>query len=476
MTLEHLLRPAAGVRARPALGSGGRATALLRPLLLALALAAAPACDGGSPSTPPPPAERDLAWLRQNAVPLRTVQPGGDYADLAPLRQMVGSARMVGLGEGTHGTREFFLMKHRLVEFLVKEMGFNTFGLEATWAETNRINDYVHGGPGNPRAFLSGTYFWTWNTQEVLDLIEWMRRHNQNPGSAPKVSFLGFDMQYSRVTMSDVEAFLAKADPAARDSARAHYACYRKYQDNNFGSNPNYSGAPPEDRTACRAGVQAVHSLLERNRERFTRAASAAEYERALRGARIVVQNEDTRSAANATEGSLARDRYMAENSAWLLDQAGPGGKVVLWAHNYHVSNQVGAQGFHLRQKYGRDYVNLGFAFDRGVLNAMEQTATGSFTGLKAMSVPPAPEGTYEAELRRLGQPRFLVDLRPIEGSPPASAAWLAGPLSFRSIGSVFRPTDPGSYFALTRLAATYDLLVWVEETSATVLLPFVLE
>ncbi|HLL45960.1 MAG TPA: erythromycin esterase family protein, partial [Longimicrobiaceae bacterium] len=188
-------------------------------LLLALSLAAS-GCDSPSALPPTEGGEHDVSWLRRNAVPFRTDAPGGDLSDLAPLGRIVGNARVVGLGEATHGTREFFRMKHRVLEYLVKERGFNTFAIEATWAECERINDYVHGAPGDPRKLLSAQRFWTWNTQEVLDMIEWMRRHNQNPGRAPRVSFHGFDMQYQRVAMDDVEAFLARVDPAALPAIR----------------------------------------------------------------------------------------------------------------------------------------------------------------------------------------------------------------------------------------------------------------
>ncbi len=125
-------------------------------LLVSLLLALLPACGESSPTPPPGP---EIAWLRENAVEFRTAEPGGDYADLMPLEQIIGNARVVALGEATHGTREFFQMKHRILEFLVREMGFTTFGIEATWAEANRVNDYVHTGVGDPAVLLSNLYF-----------------------------------------------------------------------------------------------------------------------------------------------------------------------------------------------------------------------------------------------------------------------------------------------------------------------------
>lgn len=436
-------------------------------LLLALSLAAS-GCD--SPSAPPPTegGEHDVAWLRKNLVPFRTDAPGGDLSDLAPLGRIVGNARVVGLGEATHGTREFFRMKHRVLEYLVKERGFDTFAIEATWAECERINDYVHGAPGDPRRLLSAQRFWTWNTQEVLDMIEWMRRHNQDPGGAPKVSFHGFDMQYSRVTMDDVEAFVGRVDPAALPAIRAHYACFRRYEDPPAADRPLvYSQAPAAERESCLRGILAVYAHLEAARDRYVRASSAAEYARALRAARIVVQNEEH------LRGDPVRDAYMAENAAWLLQQAGPGARMVVWAHNGHVAAESLRMGGYLRQRLGSDYLVAGFSFDRGTLNAVVRPLTGGPTSLRSAVAAPAHEGSYEYEFERLGQPRFLLDLRPLRSSPPASAAWMRGPLEMRNVGAVFMES-PRYGFGRALLPVSYDVIIHLSETSASTLLPFV--
>ena len=84
-----------------------------------------------------------IAWVRANAMPLASVEAGHGFADLEPLRHIIGDARIVSLGEATHGTREFFQLKHRLLEFCVSELGFTIFGIEASYPECLRINDYV---------------------------------------------------------------------------------------------------------------------------------------------------------------------------------------------------------------------------------------------------------------------------------------------------------------------------------------------
>jgi erythromycin esterase-like protein len=153
-----------------------------------------------------------VQWMRQNAIPLQTVEAGHGFADLQPLGQIVGNARIVELGEATHGTREFFQLKHRMVEYLAAQKGFTIFSIEGNMPEAYRLNDYVLHGVGDPKELLKGLYFWTWNTQEVLDMILWMRDFNQS--GKGHIEFTGFDMQFATLSVEAVRHFVQQYDPA----------------------------------------------------------------------------------------------------------------------------------------------------------------------------------------------------------------------------------------------------------------------
>ena len=155
------------------------------------------------------------SWLAANAIRLSTVEAGHGFADMQPLKKIVGEARVVSLGEATHGTREFFQLKHRMLEFLVNEMGFNIFAIEATMPESFDINEYVLTGQGDPAKALAGIYFWTWDTEEVLGMIEWMRRYNADAQHTRKVKFYGFDMQSAARAAKVTLAYLRRVDPAS---------------------------------------------------------------------------------------------------------------------------------------------------------------------------------------------------------------------------------------------------------------------
>ncbi|MBI2214263.1 MAG: erythromycin esterase family protein [Acidobacteria bacterium] len=343
-------------------------------------------------------------------------------------------------------------MKHRILEFLVEEMGFTVFAIEANLPEADVVDEYVQWGEGSAATALSGMYFWTWDTDEVLDLIEWMREYNLRRGDRPAVHFRGFDAQYVNVAVPRVRDFVARVDATRAGEVRELYRCI---DGKNYVTYPSLSLAQQK---ACRESIGRAHALLEQNRSQYTAASSLEEYERHLRYARIVVQAE-----AIWTGGARARDAFMAENTIWLTDTVHAGKKVVLWAHNYHVAaHQPVAMGYPLRQHYGSAMVVVGFAFDRGTFNARSwpQGPPGPQT------IASSPPGAYEEFFATAGQPRFLLDLRRL---PPVAAQFLAQSRSIWSIGSVYEELSPTRYYRWALpLGAAFDLIVYFETTTAS--------
>ncbi|MGD8627009.1 MAG: erythromycin esterase family protein, partial [Anaerolineae bacterium] len=269
-----------------------------RKLLLILVGLGIAACNT-TPATPGIENTPEAAsWLQENAIPFSTAQPGSDFADLLPLTGLIGEARLVALGEATHGTHEFFQVKHRLIEFLVQEMGFTVFALEAYWPETNRINDYVLSGNGNARELLATLQYWPWNTQEMLDLIEWMRDYNAQRGQAPPVRFYGFDMQNAKLALEDLLDYLQRVDPGAASQANSNTACFRPYLDYTW-QQVEYAQLPAEARTACRQDLQALYDSLLAQQSAYESLSSSDAFANALQSARLLLQNE---SLAAVTE------------------------------------------------------------------------------------------------------------------------------------------------------------------------------
>jgi erythromycin esterase len=402
--------------------------------------------------------EEVTAWFQSAAIPLESTSPQSGLKDLMPLLSAVGDARIVAMGEATHGTREFFQLKHRMLEFLVERMGFTVFGIEANWPESLAVNDYVLNGKGDPAQALAGLYFWTWNTEEVLDMIQWMRMYNQDPRHAQKVKFCGFDMQVSRVAVSNVELYLQKADA---EEAKVASTILAPLSD--AAAEREYPAKSAGFRHKTSEGIQSLLARFESRKKAYQDSSSIDEWESARHNLEIVQQAEEMHSAV-PTGSSSVRDRSMAENVKWILDHEGPTSKIMLWAHNGHVSTlPVGAgetMGMSLRRMYGKKMVVGGFSFDHGSFQAIQQGK-----GLREFTVGPATPGSLDAALAATGIPIVAIDLRRAPSSG-AVADWLNTPQLMRSIGAVYSENSPGAYFASANLHS-FDLIFFVNHTTA---------
>jgi len=154
-------------------------------------------------------------WLRTHAIRLQTVDPMSDLGDLQPLAPVIGDARIAG-GEATHGTREHFLYRHRLLRFLVTQKGFRALAFESPRPTGLALNQYVLGGEGDPARLLGKAVFGVWYSQEVLDAIQWMHEYNATVRPDQRVEFVGIDIQVTRLSASAVAQYLDRVDPQFR--------------------------------------------------------------------------------------------------------------------------------------------------------------------------------------------------------------------------------------------------------------------
>jgi erythromycin esterase len=417
-----------------------------------------------------PTPQQAVDWLGRAVSVLTTTDPQASLADLDPLGSMIGPAHLVGLGEGTHGTREFFQMKHRILELLVRQKGFTRFAIEATSPEANDMNRYVLTGEGDPRVLLSRLYKWPWNTQEVLDMMLWMRQWNSTAAPSQKVQFLGFDMQSPGASMDSVQAFVSRVDSANASCVQLRYACLAPYR-NHGGtvglSTANYAALTAASKAACAGGLQEVFDLFSSYSANYQSASSAATFQLRLHDARLVQQFEAMASIAYDRNASIfSRDKSMAENVEWLRDQAGSDARIVLWAHNLHINSVPQFMGGYLRAAYGSDYVNLGFLFGHGGFNAVG--ANGE--GLMAWTVTQIPANSIEAIFAGTGKQEALFDTRQIAAGGSAAAA-LRGPIAMRNIGAVLDPAIETAYFLFPD---DFDLLIYLDATTPSWLLPFI--
>lgn len=305
-------------------------------------------------SYPDTASEKVLQALRASTFPLKTVHAGSDFDDLQPLQSILKDKRIVALGEATHGTSEFFRMKHRLLEFLVREMGFQHFGMELSPADGQVINAYIMGEAADLRQVL----YWPWATAEVVEMLDWMRAYNADPTSPHKLTFHGIDP--------------------------------------------------------------------------------------------IVGQ----------------RDASMAENVAGILEEAGSESKIVLWAHNGHISNATGRMGHYLKQRWGEQAYLLGFEFNSGAFTSRMAT-------IHTYSMGAASPDYYAYGLAKLDEPILYLDFGTMSQDAELQA-WLAKPQSshdLQELHAIYR-LNPGWYTLHTSWLQLYDGVIYIEESTPALGMP----
>jgi erythromycin esterase-like protein len=202
--------------------------------------------------------------IRRRAIPLSTVSAGHGFDDMKRIADIVGSARIVALGESSHGSREIFQLKHRMVEFLASRMGFSIFAIEASMSDAALLNDYVQRGRGDPSALIQKMGLWPWSTEEVLDLVRWMRDFNRR--GAGRIAFAGFDMQMPDTSIDVVREYLARHEPAYLTTVDAVLDEVRKAELNGD------------------AGIVAAEVAIRGSRRSFLRLSGYIKSERIFRG------------------------------------------------------------------------------------------------------------------------------------------------------------------------------------------------
>jgi erythromycin esterase len=424
-------------------------------LVLALTLAARPV------EVPEPV----RAWLASAATPIASFAPEAPLTDLEPLRGIVGKARIVALGEATHGSSEFFALKRRTLEFLVKELGFTDFAIENGWEETEAADAWVQGGPGEVTQALRA-FSPLWQTREYASILSWMRAWNQDPKNVRKVRLHGLDISNPRDPAKEVKAYLAQVDEAIAADFGPLLDKIGGLSAGGRGGN----GPTPEG-----TDLSGLLSIFDELREDWSGATSAAAWARARRCAHGVQQFWIQQREKSGLDQMAWRDRCMADTARWILAQD-PARKLVLSAHNGHVSRD----GLAIVEGYGR-IESIGHALESDAKEAGLDLsmvvigcalARGGFRaygpgGLKEFNLAETPAGSIERELEAAGLVHALVHVDSAPADGPVRA-WLDTPRPMTGIGGGYDPAAPLSdSIRLTTLPAEYDALFFVRETTA---------
>jgi len=409
-------------------------------------------------------------WLGQQAIPLRAIEAGNGFDDLAPLKPLFKDVRIVALGEATHGTREFFQFKHRMLEFLVTQMGFTVFAIEASYPGCQPIDDYVIYGKGDPDQALAGQGFRVWNTQGVRDLIEWLHQYNAQQPVGRRVHFLGYDIQRYTRAFSAIREYLTKTAPDKLADAEA--AMKPLWFDQDLLAAEDKIAPYIRDWVKIAPALDAIGTWLDEHREQLIGKSSKMDYMITRQHVRVLQQFVHT-YASGVSKSYQKRDQVMADNVRWIFDFLGPETRMVLWAHNSHVHREtysgIISMGSHLRAAYGQAYYALGFDFNEGAFQSGERIG-GKAREMKEFRVGPAPEESVGWVFTRVAQQlpskNFIVDFRSAPSQGPV-ANWLATPHRTYGIGATFSEGYKyWNYMPTVALSKEFDGLIFIGQTT----------
>jgi erythromycin esterase len=391
--------------------------------------------------------------------------------DLDPILNRIGDARVVLLGEASHGTHEYYTWRTALTRRLVEEKGFSFVAVEGDWPDCYRLNRYVKGYKDTPEkpAEALETFrrwpTWMWANKEVEALIGWMRGYNDAQPEDRKIGFYGLDVYSLWDSLHEIMRFLRKRDAAAFDSARRTLQCFEPYGEDA----QEYARATLYGDESCR---DEVIDLLRRVRS-MTGAADGDGRDGPFVAEQnaLVVKNAEAYYRAmvrSDNESWNVRDRHMAETLDRLLVHHGRGARAVVWEHNTHIGDARYTDmaddgmvniGQLARDRYGEDdTVLVGFGSNRGTVIA------GDYWDApwEEMRVPAAREDTWEDVLHKaVGRDSLYV-------FPAKTSDELAEWRGHRAIGVVYRPQHEryGNYVP-TVLPRRYDAFVYIDQSTA---------
>jgi len=409
--------------------------------------------------------------LRSAAHVLRDVE-----ADYRPLLDRVGDARFVLLGEGSHGTHDFYHARAEITKRLIIEKGFTAVAVEADWPDAYRVNRYVH-GEGDDRdanAALAGFErfpTWMWRNTVVLDFVEWLRDENSSRNDRGKTGFFGLDLYSLFSSMRTVVDYLERVDPDAARRARYRYSCFE-----HFGEDSQAYGYAASFNLTRSCEDEAVNQLVELDRRamEYLSRSGGDDYFDAEQNARLVKNAEEYyRSMFRGRQSSWnLRDTHMVETVNALVahyERHGRTPKIVIWTHNSHLGDaratEMGTRGELnvgqlIRQKYGDKAVLVGFTTYTGTVTAAQDWDDPG----EQRRVRPALPDSYELGFHEAGMPCFFLDFR----GDASKTELMNSPHLERAIGVVYRPeTERVSHYFLADMRRQFDAVFHFDETRA---------
>jgi len=394
-----------------------------------------------------------------------------EEASFASLLESIGDARVVLIGEASHGTSEFYRLRERITRRLIEDKGFTIVAAEADWPDAARIDHYVRHRDASPSDWSAFARFptWMWRNQEVREFVDWLHEYNKPLKNSKRAGFYGLDLYSLYNSVRAVIGYLEDVDPDLAEIARWRYGCLSPWEaDPAAYGHAALTGAYRD----CEQDVTLMLKDLYQKRQDYAHAD----------GTRFLDASQNAMLVANAERyyrimyyGSRAswnlRDTHMFDTLNRVLEAHGSESKAVVWAHNSHIGDasatEMSARGEHnigqlCRKAFGDQSYRIGFGTDHGTVAA----ASNWDAPMEIKQVRPAHAQSYERLFHLTQQPGLILPLRHNQNLQVIGE--LAQPRLERAIGVIYRPeTELASHYFEAILPRQFDDYVWVDDSAA---------
>jgi len=400
-------------------------------------------------------AESQIKWdesFTSHISLLNSTNPDNtDNSDFVLIDSLIANKRIIALGEATHGTKEFFTTKHRLIKYLVENHGFRVFTIEDDFTLSHNINDFVLGQiETKPEKLLSANWIGAWRTQEVLDLLLWLKSYNKNKADNDRVKIYGCDMHY-RPAADYILNNLNQGNQlnAESDKTLRFLIDYRR--------SVKMTKQQKNDLKQLVSQLRIVGNDTSDERLAFT--------------IETLIQSVDLLNRG-VVSGTIARDRYMAENCKRIYESENK--KMIVWAHNQHVAEKSDVSkkkpmGSHLKGYWGDDYYTIGFGFYEGEYLAYNP---------EKRKICPCKAGIPQSDcvdhlFAKAPFENFMLNLNN-EKLPTELNRLINKTTNTRRAGSFYhKDVNARTNYRKSILSKSYDMLVFIRNSRATTILPY---
>ncbi|MEO1451054.1 MAG: erythromycin esterase family protein, partial [Bacteroidota bacterium] len=405
--------------------------------------------------------------LEKATLPIHSAELTAGQTDLEAIAPLLESVTVLGLGEATHGSREFFTLKARLIRYGIEHLGFRVVAFEAPFDQEG-INRFVQGEAIKLEKVMPELSYWPWNTVEVRELLIWLRAYNEGKSPADRVRFVGIDTQslagarkwqkclQAGKADTEIPFAVARLDTLAKLKTWALTSASLSWLDSSM------------------LAVDQVEAWATQRASTWASISSDIDFVWAQHHLEVIRQvlTHFIRKKQEAPGYWNHRDSCMAANVKWVRETGFPGEKILLWAHNGHISKfgdekQHGAyrrMGCYLKRYFQAEYYALGFDFGEGNL-----IARGPNGSLDKWSLPSAHRKSLAYQLSAVPYQMCWLDETRLMDQPGLSK-WLQKPWWMRVVGSGFNPEANRKYYYSKSFPPfeRYDGILFVKNVRAT--------